>query len=468
MNQVCQTYCIISLLAAGVFFADGTRLAYVQAGGTAFGRRFELADTVQLDQVDNTVLAQWERVKTLLAERQWDEAVELLRRLAESSDDKLLGVTDHRYVNLRAWRQMQLAALPPEALELYRARVDPVARQWYEQGVAERDARLLRNVVEQAFASRYGDDALMALGEMALESGNYAEARGYWERIVPSAPPEKKGTGPISRNGPEGASQKLDLSPFSGWAGYPDTDLDLATVRVRLVLASILEGATDRARTELADFARLHPDARGRLGHREGKYVNLLGTMLAESASWPALPEDPNWPTFAGNPRRNRIASPLVDVGAVAWRLRLWSVEDVKEPKILGLDRREPLSFHPLLIGNRVLVSDSQKILAVRLDTGEPAWGRAAIYQGQLAGVIRPSLPSEMLGVPRYTMTVFKDRLFARMGSPVTSESQGMAMATGPGCLVCLDMAAEGRLVWKAEPEEGFSFEGAPVVDADG
>ena len=54
-------------------------------------------------------------MKALLADRQWDEAVEILRQLAESSEGKLLGVTSRRYVSLREWCQMQLAALPPEA-----------------------------------------------------------------------------------------------------------------------------------------------------------------------------------------------------------------------------------------------------------------------------------------------------------------------------------------------------------------
>ena len=140
----------------------------------ATGGRFELAENVQLDQVDNATEAQQQRIQALLADRQWDEAVEILRQLAESSDGRLTAVTSRRFVSLRAWCQMQLASLPPEALKLYRARVDPVARKWYEQGVAERNRRLLENIIEQTFASSYGDAALLALGDLALESGDYA------------------------------------------------------------------------------------------------------------------------------------------------------------------------------------------------------------------------------------------------------------------------------------------------------
>jgi tetratricopeptide (TPR) repeat protein len=347
MNPACRTYCTAFwLLNAVLLYMASAGILYAQ-GSPALSSQFDLADNVQLDQVDNAVLAQWDRAKTLLADRQWGEAVEILRQLAESSDGKLVGLTDRRYVNLRAWCQLQLAALPADALRLYRARVDPIAQQWYEQGIAERNPRLLRNVVEQAFASRYGDDALMALGEIALESGDYTAARWYWERILPVTPPA--GT------------------PHT-WPGYPDTDVDLATVRARLVLASILEGATDRAKSESAAFARLHPDARGRLGGHEGVYAQRLKKLLAESTSWPALPSDPNWPTFAGNPQRNQIASSLADVGSVVWR-----------HSMAGNAHLKPLGYHPIFVGNTILINDSQRILALQFDTGKPTWGQATI-----------------------------------------------------------------------------------------
>ncbi len=111
-------------------------------------------------------------------------------------------------------------------------------------------------------------------------------------------------------------------------------------MRARLVLASILEGLAGRAREELAAFVRLHPNAQGRLGGQEGKYADLLKTLLAESSSWPADASDPNWPTFAGNPRRNRLASRLADVGTVRWRTAL-------RPTLAPSDRR----FEPRMAG---------------------------------------------------------------------------------------------------------------------
>ncbi len=172
-----------------IFFALVLRPAGAQFIMPAAGTRFELADGVELDRAEGAVLAQLERVKAFLADQKWDEAVDTLCQLMENSEGKLLGVTENRFVGLREYCQMQLASLPPEALKLYRSRIDPVARKWYEDGVANHDPRLLRKVVEQAFASSWGDDALLALGDMALESGDYTAARWYWERIIPHPPP---------------------------------------------------------------------------------------------------------------------------------------------------------------------------------------------------------------------------------------------------------------------------------------
>ncbi len=466
----------IALVAAAVALLGRPQSLPAQWGGMIPSGQFELADAVQLDQADTAVRAQLDRVKPLLADRQWDEAIEILRQLSETAEGKLIGVTPYRFIGLRDWCQLRLAALPPEALKLYRSRVDPVARNWYEQGIGNRDSKLLQNVVDQAFASSFGDKALMALGEIALESGDFAAARWNWERIVPArssdmAPAAAVGAAVELPPQPGRVPPQQDaVSP--AWPSYPDSKLDLAAVRARLVLVSILEGATARARGELAAYRKLHPDAQGHLGGRAGRYVELLQSLLAESAAWPAAHADADWITFAGNPQRNEAAASLVDVGPVAWRVALRPAAVPVGPmgaKPIGEDRREPLSFFPLLVGRRALVNTERQVLAMQCDSGRPAWGRTvAIYESDIsAAADRPIFPVESLGSPRFTMTVFRDRLFARMGATVTGQMRDAAPDRA-GCLVCLDLAAEGRLLWKIAPEEGWAFEGAPLADEHG
>jgi outer membrane protein assembly factor BamB len=427
--------------------------------GASLGSRYELSDTVQLDRADTTVRTALDRVEAYLADGQSNEAVVTLLEVMEQSGGKLLGVTDQRFVSVRDYCHLQVAALPPQALALYRSRIDPSARKWYEEGAARRDRLLLENVVDQAFSSSWGDNALYLLGEMALESADYAAARSYWEKAIPVDPPEGEAR---------------------TWLSVPDTDLDLAAIRARLVLVSILEGSLDRAREELTAFSGLHGDARGRLAGREVNYVEALSALLSESAAWPDPVPSHDWPTFAGSPLRNRIARASVDLGEVAWRVPLRATATAPvllgaqpggraAPRRVAEDARGPLSYHPVLVDDLVLVNHQAAILAFDLSTGEPAWGHGGpqIYRDQLNEPIDAhDDPSSTLGVPRFTMTVLDGRLYARMGSAITGFAREAAPARRSGYLVCLDLEAEGRLVWKIPPPEpGFSFEGSPVTD---
>ena len=101
-------------------------------------------------------------------------------------------------------------------------------------------------MADEFFLSSWGDEACFALGEIALEQGDFEQARWCWERISPelrtpaglplwraalkSGESLAKGKGETA-SGVQGAA---------AWLAYPDTDLNLADVRARLVLASIM------------------------------------------------------------------------------------------------------------------------------------------------------------------------------------------------------------------------------------
>lgn len=429
---------------------------WAQLPGLVAANRFELAERVELDRADATVARHLERVKEFTASGQWDEAVETLRQVMENSGSKLWGVTDRRFISLRDYCQLQLVSLPPEALALYRNRIDPVAKRWHDEGLARRDRRLLLKVVDEALASSWGDNALFVLGEMALESADYAGARAYWEKIIPVEPPAD--------------------TPHT-WLCVADTDLDLAAVRARLVLVSILEGSLDRAREELAQFARLHPTARGRLGGEERDYTEALGSLLADAASWPPRASSPAWSTFAGSPLRNKKAVAASESIVPSWKVKLRPAPPAHHSlwgtgmpaRRVAEDARAPLSYHPVLAGDLLLVNNQIEILAFDAATGKPAWGHeeAQVYRDQFDETVHANYnPPNNLGVPRFTMTVKAGKLYARMGPSVTHRPQDPSPAATSGYLVCLDLEAEGRLMWRTVPDgREWAFEGSPVSD---
>jgi outer membrane protein assembly factor BamB/tetratricopeptide (TPR) repeat protein len=435
------------MLALGLWPA----MALGQLLGGSRGGQFELAEQVQLDRADNTVLANLQRAQAYLEDRQWSEAVETLRQVMESAGGMLMPVTERRYVSVRDYCHLRLSQMPKQALALYRSRIDPVARKWYEDGLRRLDRQSLARVVEQAFASSYGDRALWALGEMELEAGDYAAARTAWERILPvETPPGVAAT----------------------WLCYPDSRIDPAAIRARLVLVSILEGSTERARSELAQFARLHREARGVFGGAEVNYLAALESLLAENA--PDRRDRPcdDWPTFAGNGTRSQIAAAVLDVGRVAWRgaLRAASREQTPHDRSSSCGAElapAMLSCHPAAWGNLVAAATHAEVLVFDARTGRPAWGSpvAAAYRDQFDDSPASSDPSDTLGTPHWTVTIHNGRLLARVGTAVTSRPPNSTFRGHAACLVCLDLKAEGRLLWKVYPDEGWAWEGAPLAD---
>jgi outer membrane protein assembly factor BamB len=136
-------------------------------------------------------------------------------------------------------------------------------------------------------------------------------------------------------------------------------------------------------------------------------------------------------------------------------------------------DAKTPLSYHPIVAGGLVFVAGQDEILAFDLRTGAPAWGQpnAAVYRDRNAGAPSDSAAHDLpnvLGATRFTLTACGDRLYARTGSALSGPATSSATVRREGFLVCLDLKAEGRLVFPPiKSEAGWTFEGAPISDGN-
>jgi outer membrane protein assembly factor BamB len=256
---------------------------------------------------------------------------------------------------------------------------------------------------------------------------------------------------------------------------YPQADAPAADVYARLILISILEGSTAWAVAGIEDLRRDYAAAVGRLGGREVNYVEALTALLLESRTWPNGDHSNDWPTFAGNAARNKISPINFDLGAVRWRLS-WPTLTAGEydfpARRPAEDRRALLSYWPIVVGDRVYWSNGQEIRAHDLKTGKAAWGDKPIIF-QLPGDHSESRQTfshrATVGVPRFTLTAHGDRLYARLGNPVTSAIVDGVFQEPKGVVVCLNLADEGALEWIAMPpdDDRWAFEGTPIADDD-
>jgi outer membrane protein assembly factor BamB/tetratricopeptide (TPR) repeat protein len=405
-------------------------------------------------------------------DQQYAEAVDEYQRLLEEARDKLAPLSAEHFVQVRLLCHADLAALPPEGLRLYRNRVDPQAQKWLEQGSAQRDMALLRRVVDEAFCSRAGDRALDLLGDLAFERARFEEAERWWRYLARPAPEV------LAKQAKVG----LDLL-------FPDPEIAPARSRAKQLLARLFQGepqvSTERLQEELRAFRQLHADAAGHLAGREGKYADILQALLAEPPRVP-LPPGEIWTTFAGGPGRNLVLPPAPNdpnrlirfcSQGPQWRFNLTKEHTLLEshdPLADPFTTRVPppgspvrsLAFHPLIVGDDVLVADTRYVTAYNWRTGKSNiwYDLAADNAAFNADPTLPATPDL-----RCTLTVGEDCVLARLGAPELAP--GRDPRECESFLVCLNLTPGTKgehKRWVARPKplqrELVVFEGAPLV----
>ena len=418
------------------------------------------------------------------------EAIEIYQRVIQQFGDKVVDVAadpnaavedDSRLsVNARRECQRRIAALPPEARALYRARADSQADRWFRQGRDARDRALLRRVVDQTFCSSWGDDALELLGDLAFQDGQFAEAIAAYAQLVPDRP-----------------SGALGLI-------HPDPSVDLARVAAKKLLCRAAIGEQVPTPAELESFAAAHPAAPGPFAGRKGPLATDLAEAIRDDHLTPPSQSDGRWPTFAGSTTRTRIAPGSVDVGSLQWRADLEPITPTRSA--YGMRRMSSmamtanpqapperlLAYHPIVVGDQVIVDNEKQITAYNLNSrpgDQPASTAGPVEVAwrtpDLMGAPMP--PRGTTGLARYTLTAFGDRVFARIGQPPTSMPTMNRMGMGLGVvsssyIVAVDRTAQGKLLWNRKASDillprrqagggvismNAVFEGSPVADAE-
>ncbi len=414
----------------------------------------------------------------LVADKQWSEAIDEYLHILEESSDDLIPLDSAHYLCARRLCHQRLAALPPEALRLYRDRVESQAKKWFEQGKNEREPRLLRRLVDEAFCSRYTDRALDLLGDLAFERGRFEEAEFWWRMIA--LPASRVALAP---GGVENKSHIVELL-------YPDPQVDVARVRAKQLLVRLFAGKLDHWADDLKAFRRLHENDQGELAGQSGKYAVILEAIAQQQPLQKAIEDRRNrplsWPTFGGDPSRTFIAPQTprrleYDRSPDSpWPIRLADqpagmegLAAARRAKSLAAAPVQP-AFFPIIAGDWVIVAGPQSVMAYDLRTARRVGHfdlqnlRKAIDIGN-----RPILALDA----GYTVTAVEmssgapSRVYARLGTAgnMSTETQE---GRGNSFLICLDLQPQGdgqfHLCWhhaaSATDEPVAYWEGAPVA----
>lgn len=356
-------------------------------------------------------------------------------------------------IHVRRLCHMRIAALPPSILQEYRRRVDARAQKLFQEGLEDRVAQPLRRLVDEHFCSSFGDRALDLLGDLAFEKGDFEEALSWW-RVLAPCPTEMALT------------RRACLI-------YPDSRIELARIQAKHILALAFDGDFERARKELKAFRSLHPSAKGTLAGTEGPYAEILGGWIRKRLVHSAASNQEPWTTFAGNPARNHAPavcpSSRLWIDGPTWRVRL-PHHDLHRDKVGGNDLAPltgpagKLAFHPLIVGDRVLVADARSVLGYQLRSGKQLFR----FDLKVADFGEKNGLEQVEG--RFTLTATDNLVFARLGRQAIGPNKDNDRAQADSYLVCLEIAGPkpGTLQWQIPARTAGGqpalFEGTPLV----
>jgi outer membrane protein assembly factor BamB len=383
-----------------------------------------------------------EAEQKLLSGKAADAADDLQRLLDESGDD-LVALEGGEFRAARWVAHSLLARLPPAALNTYQDRIEQPAKKLLDQAKRDRDPRPLWQLLDRYFVSRPAGEALLLLGDLLFERGEFREAEQTWRRLLPDA----------------GAD-----------VAYPNSKADPALVRARVALALIFGHDLARAKAEVAALKAKHPGASGTLAGKTGPLADTLQAFLDAP---PKLPPDATagaaWPTFGGDPGRTaRVPGgiPAAWPGRPSWRADI--PDDGNRQRLALVPPLRPPFGYPAVAGGEVFVASGARVYGFSLRTGAPTREAYKSFLG--AGGRRPDEPPPPDA--ECTLTAAGGRLYARLGpslvrAPVQQRDGGFIP---DGAIVCLGLEAEGKFteLWQLFPPEekkvATAWEGAPLV----
>ena len=89
-----------------------------------------------------------------------------------------------------------------------------------------------RGVAREFFPSRWGDNAALALGDLALERGNYEMACSYWRRLHPQLATEFHASlSDVEVPGADVQASSAAARPERFPIVYPDAEISLPELR---------------------------------------------------------------------------------------------------------------------------------------------------------------------------------------------------------------------------------------------
>lgn len=352
--------CLWLIAATGAFGAEGD---------DANAKQKELSGPTVFVPADRTMLRWLDQARLLLEQERYVEAVRCLGAILESPEDYFFkpDKTGPVHRSLKSEAQRLLAAMPRAAAELYELQYGARARQMLHDAAKRRDLAGLTEVSRRFFHTEAGCEATFLLGLDHFDHGRWLAGALTLQRLRDTSP-------------------KADQFE-------PTLSLTIAACWLRC-------GSLDRA-TEC--LARLKTRFSGPTVVVGGKEVNLFAEpsqggawleRLMGRAETAEASQGDQWAIYRGNVARNASVAASGPLLSLRWRVPTTDHPFV-EAMLKQLQEAENESdewavpgFHPLVVGDVVLMRTVENLLAVDFATGKRIW--EVPTDGSVEGLLNP------------------------------------------------------------------------------
>jgi outer membrane protein assembly factor BamB/tetratricopeptide (TPR) repeat protein len=337
--------------------ALGQRIQFQQQGNAAViapadGPAAEDAAENIFLPADRTTLKKLSDARKLLAGGRFGEAVRNL--------DAILGAPEDYFIrpdkkspsrSLKGEVQRLLGQMPPEGRELYELQYGPQARAKLNEALATGNIAQLSEISQRFFHTRSGQEATFLLG------------LHHFDRGQPLA-------GAL-------ALRRLYEAPRAADEFEPALSLSLAACWLQ-------SGMAQRARDVLVGLRQRRPGARVKVAGREvplfaddAKAVEWLTDLVGMP---PAAAAMEDWTMLRGDPARNASTAGGVPLLNMRWRVttadNAATRAQIEQYQKSSAETGWPTipAFHPLAVGDVVLMRTLHDLVAIDLATGKRLW----------------------------------------------------------------------------------------------
>ncbi len=462
------------------------------ARGQAFFQMGQQTAAGRLIEPPRAVLQLLRQAEQAAAQRRYSEAVvalgELLQRQpAADDDDELSGqdffldvpeagaapIASTAVVRRTLFGEARrlLSEMPPAALETYELRYGPEARELLQKAAPRRDWKSVAEVRRRFFHTDAGRDATALLAQRAVSLGRPVEAIRLLEAL--RSHPKLDAA---SRDGVTLLLVAMQQVGTATTANLPAPDS--STIRE-------LSGASDPAAASNPKPPAAEPAPQVAQVELDGQAVappagEALPGWLAERFAQPRelVAAGNGDVTMLGNdPSRHESSQGQMPLSIPRWIARTAAtpsqerlLEEAAEAMISVGDVAPP-AWMPLRVGNQVLMRSTERLYGLDFQTGKLVWQYPWFDSGEEpeASDLAALLMEEESGQSLLKQRVWNDLPYGRITSdgkrvymladlaevsattynPLLGLQGSQSADTGTNSLVALDLATEGKLVWR-------------------